>query len=171
MSRGSRELQWTRDRFIGEVNGTTAIASQILVTDSISPMLNSNLLLVRSFLVVSLRGDNLQVGVGANWFSLGVVRTDPNVAQTSFGPLTDNTADRSWVYRQMYRLPYTAADVFTNGPIDLQGEPYQLDWQYRGGKGTNVKKDVEIRLLAEGRVFAGAVAFDIQMLHLWSTDG
>lgn len=171
MSRSSAEMQWTRDRFIGEVSAGTPVVSQDVVTDQLSPGLNSNMLLVRSFLVVNLRQVNMQTGLGANWFSLGAVRSDPALPAAAFGPLTDSAADRSWLYRQMYRLPWLPPETFANGGVDMFGEPYQLDWQYRGGKGTNVRKDVQIRLVAEGRIFDGALAFDIQMLHLWKTDG
>lgn len=172
MRRSSKEMQWTRDRYNGVVNATTPIREHLVVQDPQSPDLNANMLLVRSFMVVQLNGLNLQTAsLAANWFSLGMVRTDPAMPVGSLGPLQNEDADRSWVFRQVYRVPWLPTGQFGNGFIDMNGEPYHLDWQYRNGKGTNVRKDVALKLVAQGFVFAGDLRYDIQALHLWQTDG
>lgn len=169
----SKEMQWTRDLVNFDLSTAGPVQAHLVVADAQSPNLNANLLLVRSFLQVNMKGLNIQTPITGplNMVTLGAVRTDPNVPALTITPLQSEDADRSWLYRQDYRLPGTDEETFVNGPIDMNGEPYHLDWQYRGGKGTNVRRDVEIRLVAEARLFAGRLIMTVDMLHLWQTDG
>lgn len=160
------DYQWVRQFEEWSLGAGTPTKSSTIVLDQ-AQGLTFPVRLVRSFITVSLRWDLAQLGGKARWFSLGAVRTDPKMPAATLGALDMDEVDRSWVYRQDYRLPYLADNEAGNGSIGLQGEPYHLDWQYRGGKGTLVTKDVEIRLIASTDLPTGTLRVGLAMLHLF----
>lgn len=161
-------MQWVRQDYhatLGPLNPMEAFEVLADPTDKLSFPAR----LVRTFWTVNLRWDLAQTGGRGRWFCLGVVRTDPTVPAMSVTPLAANDADRQWVFRQDYKLPFIASNEAGNGYISLQGELYHLDWQYRGGKGTLVNKDVELRLVLETDLPTGTLEVAILALHLIET--
>lgn len=161
-------MQWVRQYENWDLTPGSPTKSATIVLDQ-TQGLTFPVRLVRSFITVSMRWDLAQLGGRSRWFSLGAVRTDPSVGAAVIGPLALDKSDRQWVFRQDFRLPFLGAAEAGNGSIGLQGEPYHLDWQYRGGHGTLITKDVQIRLVADTDLPTGTLSVGLAMLHLFES--
>lgn len=113
-------------------------------------------------------GDALVVAPEANWLGVGLIRSSPDVPLGNFNAMQQAKADSQWLYRGIQRLnnvvgPYT-------GPIDMNTGCYFFDWPIHGGKGTNVMKDVDIRLNFGTRLVSGSVELAWRALFLVVSD-
>lgn len=88
------------------------------------------------------------------------VTAQPALASSGlYDPLKFDDSDAGWMWRSYFRLPYTH---IPDGPVDMRGDNYHLDWPIHGGKGTNLVRDNMLTLVGSwGGLFGGAGSLDI----------
>lgn len=91
-------------------------------------------------------------------------QTDLASVMPVWSPLTGSHADKKWLWRQMYRLPMGSPG--SNIQVDLNGEPYHLDWPIYGGKGVNIKDDNALWLVGDWNDGMGRLDINVHYMTL-----
>lgn len=165
------QRQWVSQKVVAPVSTQEPHFEVAILADPGAGTISYPVRLCRVFLTVSIQVFNMQAtNAYNNWFYLGLCRADPALNKQTMKPFDNSTADRSWLYRQCYRLPTPAPASAASGLVDLNGEPYQLDWPLRGGKGTALDRDIELRLVGDLEAFSGSATVDIVTLQLWESE-
>lgn len=167
MARPGVQMQWTWEKKLISMSllGPTQMSNLVLDAEN---TINFKALLLRTVLTVNVRCTNLQGNTTtAPFLGIGVVRVDPQLPMTSIGPLNTTEADRSWLFRHTYALPWLPDGEAFSGSVISTNQPWCLDWKYHAGRGTNLNKDVAIRWALEFAAFAGTCDVSWTALHLF----
>lgn len=172
MARGKfvkTQKQWLRFHVLMTVTGSDPLTHAGLFQDPEGELATLTRV-IRMFMTVQIVMGSVEPvpnwfnGAGMPMLGLGLVRTDPDMPNNSLSVLSGNDADKAWLYRQDYRVPFDAVlGTPQSGYLNTFGDPYYLDWQLRAGNGTNVNRDVELRLVLECQNVATTSTFHVDL--------
>lgn len=166
MARDKVMRQWTLSSVVMAVDQGDS-ASQLVVADDPTTV-NFPLYLCRSFLTVTLDDSTWQAAAVSVPMMYGFKREDQSTApQPTAFDITD--ADDSWTFRSVF--PFMARPDAQLDPQALSLLPTWKDILHRGGKGTEVDRNVAVRFylgVPPGILgMAGVARFRVTMMHLF----
>ena len=164
--RQKAEIQWRRETAVLTTTVGSPVASQLEVdpTDT----LVYPIALVRLIGCVRLTMSNYTATASAGTVAFGLWsghRSVPDLAKSIHSFAEANSG--AWLFRHFYRLPL--ASVPTTGMIDLNNEPYRIDWQFPMGR-AQLDKDKVISFTADCQMGGGSATVHFEGMSLWSVD-
>ena len=159
MARASHRRQWLQGHFQGVTTVNAPLMWNVLSDPQNTWDFDGRI--VRMLIQVGLETQSDFNANAGSLASLGLiyqpteVALQPSISSSGlFDPLKFDDADAGWMWRSWFRLPYTH---IADGPVNMYGDTYHLDWPIHGGRGTNLTRDNMLTLVYSwGGLWGGA---------------